>query len=74
VVRERGGVVREIGERMGRRFKASQAGRTLRALTVDDGQSVVTGNYLKLRLDTRRARNEWVDVRVEDGSRAAIRN
>jgi threonylcarbamoyladenosine tRNA methylthiotransferase MtaB len=74
VVRERGRAVRAIGERMGRRFKASQAGRTLRALTVDDGQSVVTGNYLKLRLDIGRARNEWVDVRVEDGSRAALRN
>jgi threonylcarbamoyladenosine tRNA methylthiotransferase MtaB len=74
VVRERGRVVREIGARMARRFKASQAGRTLRALTVDDGQSVVTGNYLKLRLDVRRARNEWVDVRVENDSRAALRN
>jgi threonylcarbamoyladenosine tRNA methylthiotransferase MtaB len=70
VVRERGRVVREIGERMSRRFKASQTGRTLRALTVDDGQSVVTGNYLKLRLDAPRTRNEWVDIRVEDGSRA----
>jgi threonylcarbamoyladenosine tRNA methylthiotransferase MtaB len=72
-VRERGRAVREIGERMSRRFKASQAGRTLRALTVDDGQSVVTGNYLKLRLDARRTRNEWVDVRVEDEGHATLR-
>lgn len=64
-VRERGRAIREIGERMSRRFKASQTGRTLRALTVDDGQSVVTGNYLKLRLDVPRPRNQWVDVRVE---------
>jgi threonylcarbamoyladenosine tRNA methylthiotransferase MtaB len=72
-IRERGRVVREIGERMARRFKASQAGRTLRALTVDDGQSVVTGNYLKLRLDARKTRNEWVDVRVEDEGHATLR-
>jgi threonylcarbamoyladenosine tRNA methylthiotransferase MtaB len=72
VVRERGRVVREIGERMARQFRASQAGRTLRALTVDDGQSVVTGNYLKLRLDIRQARNEWVEVRVEDDNRASL--
>jgi threonylcarbamoyladenosine tRNA methylthiotransferase MtaB len=72
-VRERGRAVREIGERMSRRFKASQAGRTLRALTVDDGRSVVTGNYLKLRLDARRVRNEWVDVRVEDEGLATLR-
>jgi len=73
-VRERGRVVREIGERMARRFKASQAGRTLRALTVDDGQSVVTGNYLKLRLDARKMRNEWVDVRVGDEGQATVMN
>jgi threonylcarbamoyladenosine tRNA methylthiotransferase MtaB len=72
VVRERGRIVREIGERMSRRFKASQAGRRLRALTVDDGQSVVTGNYLKLRLNVRQARNEWVDIRVEDERHATL--
>ncbi len=65
-VRERGHDVRAIGDRMARRFRESQAGRTLRALTVDDGQSVVTDNYLKLRLDVRQPRNEWVRVRVED--------
>jgi threonylcarbamoyladenosine tRNA methylthiotransferase MtaB len=72
VVRERGRLVREIGERMSRRFKASQEGRRLRALTVDDGQSVVTGNYLKLRLNVRQARNAWVDIRVEDESHATL--
>ena len=71
-VRERGRIVREIGERMSRRFKASQEGRRLRALTVDDGHSVVTGNYLKLRLNIRQARNEWVDIRVEDDSHATL--
>jgi len=71
-IRERGRQVRSLGERMTRRFKESQIGRTLRALTVDDGQSAVTANYLKLRLDVRHSRNEWVDVRVEspDGAHA----
>jgi hypothetical protein len=55
---------------MSRRFKSSQTGRILRGLTVDDGQSVVTGNYLKLRLDVPGARNRWVDVRVLDSERA----
>lgn len=63
-IRDRAREVRAIGERLARRFRQSQIGRTLRALTVDDGQSVVTGNYLKLRLDVRFARNEWVDVQV----------
>ena len=72
VVRERARVIRDIGERMSRRFKASQVGRRLRGLTVDDGQSVVTGNYLKLRMDAPGARNQWVDVRVEEADRATL--
>ena len=69
-IRERGCQVRAMGERMAQRFRESQVGCTLRGLTVDDGGSVVTGNYLKLRLDVRRARNEWVRVRVEGGQGA----
>jgi threonylcarbamoyladenosine tRNA methylthiotransferase MtaB len=72
VVRERGRILREIGEGLSRRFKASQAGRRLRALTVDDGQSAVTGNYLKLRLNVRHPRNEWIDVRVENEGHATL--
>ena len=43
----------------------SQRGTTRRALTVDDGWSAVTDNYLKVKLDRRHSRNEWVDVRVD---------
>ena len=71
-VRERGREIRAIGDRMARQFKASQAGRTVRALTLDDGQSVVTDNYLKLRLDRRQPRNEWVRVRVERDQQATV--
>ncbi|MBI3050817.1 MAG: tRNA (N(6)-L-threonylcarbamoyladenosine(37)-C(2))-methylthiotransferase MtaB [Acidobacteria bacterium] len=71
-IRERAREVRAIGEAMARRFRQSQVGRTLRALTVDEGQSVVTENYLKLRLHLPRARNEWVGVRVEDEHHARV--
>jgi threonylcarbamoyladenosine tRNA methylthiotransferase MtaB len=64
-IRERARGIRAVGEGMTRRFRRSQVGRTLRGLTVDDGRSVVTGNYLKLRIEDRRARNEWVQVLVE---------
>jgi threonylcarbamoyladenosine tRNA methylthiotransferase MtaB len=64
VVRARAAAIRDRATVLSRRFRESQIGRTLRALTVDDGQSVVTGNYLKLRLDAPRSRNEWIDVRV----------
>ena len=71
-VRERGREARAIGERMARRFRESQVGRTLRGLSVDDGRSVVTNNYLKLRLDLRQPRNEWVRVRVEGDQQATV--
>ena len=61
-VRARGRQVRAIGEAMARRFKDSQAGTTRRALTVDDGWSAVTDNYLKVRLDQQHPRNEWIEV------------
>jgi len=68
-IRERARQVREIGERMTQRFRRSQWGRVTRALTVDDGKSVVTVNYLKLRLDATYPRNQWIDVRVMEDLR-----
>jgi threonylcarbamoyladenosine tRNA methylthiotransferase MtaB len=62
--RERGRQIRAIGAEMARRFRESQVGTTRRALTVDDGWSAVTENYLKVRLQEQRARNEWVHIVV----------
>jgi threonylcarbamoyladenosine tRNA methylthiotransferase MtaB len=64
VIRERGREVRAIGEALTRRFRASQAGATRRALTVDDGWAAVTDNYLKVRLERQYPRNEWVQVTI----------
>ena len=63
-VRKRAAAVRELGRELTRAFHRSQIGATRRALTVDDGAHVVTDNYLKLPIDIRRPRNEWVQVRV----------
>jgi threonylcarbamoyladenosine tRNA methylthiotransferase MtaB len=63
-IRERGREVRAIGEAMSRRFRESQAGSVRRALTVDDGWSAVTDNYIKVRLDRQYPRNEWTEVTV----------
>jgi threonylcarbamoyladenosine tRNA methylthiotransferase MtaB len=63
-IRERGRQVRAIGEQMTRRFRESQTGTARRALTVDDGWSAVTDNYIKVRLDEHHRRNEWIDVTV----------
>lgn len=62
--RERGRRVREIGQQLVARFRAAQIGTTHRALTLEDGSLVVTGNYLKLRIPPGHRRNEWVRVRV----------
>jgi len=61
-IRDRGRILRRIGATKAAMFRASQVGRDMRALTVDDGWSAVTGNYLKVRLDAVRPRNTWVCV------------
>jgi len=65
VIRERGRRVRDIGQRLAWRFRESQLGAVRRALTVEDGSSVVTDNYLKVRVPAERARNEWVRVHIK---------
>ena len=64
IVRERGRVIREIGQRLAGRFRDSQIGTVQRGLTIEDGSLVVTGNYLKLRIPPGRSRNEWIRLRV----------
>jgi threonylcarbamoyladenosine tRNA methylthiotransferase MtaB len=64
VIRERGRRIREIGRMLSERFRDSQVGTNHRALTIEDGSLAVTGNYLKVRIPSGRARNEWVRVRL----------
>ena len=64
IIRERARRAREIGQALAARFRDGQIGTSHRGLTLDDGLSVVTGNYLKLRIPPGRVRNEWVQVRV----------
>ena len=63
-IRERAKRIREIGQRLTKRFRASQVGTVHRGLTLEDGTLVMTGNYLKVRIPAGHARNEWVDVRI----------
>jgi threonylcarbamoyladenosine tRNA methylthiotransferase MtaB len=64
IVRARATQIRAVGETLARSFRSSQIGTIHRALTIDDGQSVVTGNYLKVRIPPGWGRNEWVRVRI----------
>jgi threonylcarbamoyladenosine tRNA methylthiotransferase MtaB len=64
VIRERARLVREVGQRLSNRFRESQRGTIHRALTIEDGTLVVTGNYQKVKIPAGRARNEWVSVEI----------
>jgi threonylcarbamoyladenosine tRNA methylthiotransferase MtaB len=72
LVRERARRVREIGRCLTARFHDSQVGTTHRALTLEDGSLAVTGNYLKVKIPSGRARNEWVRVRLTSACEAEI--
>jgi threonylcarbamoyladenosine tRNA methylthiotransferase MtaB len=64
-IRARGSRLREVGREMSARFRREQRGTTRRALTVDDGRSAVTDNYVKLHLDRAYPRNEWIDATID---------
>lgn len=64
VIRDRSRRIRDIGRKINDAFLDSQIGTEHRALTLDDGNVALTGNYLKVRIPTGRARNEWVRVRI----------
>jgi threonylcarbamoyladenosine tRNA methylthiotransferase MtaB len=70
-IRERARALRELSRRKSAAFRAAQASRTLRALTLarggDDWTEALTGNYLKVRIAGRHPASEWHDVCV-DGS------
>jgi threonylcarbamoyladenosine tRNA methylthiotransferase MtaB len=64
-IRKRGQRVRAIGHEMSTRFRHAQLGMVRRALTVDDGLSAVTDNFLKVRLAEMVPRNQWIDARID---------
>jgi len=72
VIRERARALRALAEGKSAAFRASQAGRTLRALTLartgDDWTETLTGNYLKVRVPGRHPANEWRVVRMTSES------
>ena len=63
-VRRRGANIRQIGSDLVRRFRISQIGTIRPGLTIDDGSTVVTDNYLKLKIEAGLSRNCRVKVRI----------
>jgi threonylcarbamoyladenosine tRNA methylthiotransferase MtaB len=64
IVRERARRVRAIGAQLADNFRRSQDGAVRPALTIDDGSTAVTDNYLKVEIGPGYQRNEWLSVRV----------
>jgi threonylcarbamoyladenosine tRNA methylthiotransferase MtaB len=64
IVRERAARLRDTARGLTRQFHHSQDGAVRPGLTIEDGSLVVTDNYLKVRIEPGRARNEWIQVRL----------
>src|SRR6202142_2251616 len=68
-IRERARALRALGQKKLDAFRAAQAGRTFRALTLarvgKDWTEALTGNYLKVRVAGHRPPNEWSEARIE---------
>lgn len=71
VVRQRSAALRELGQRLGRRFRAGFAGRLLDAVVLerrgDGAVRALSGNYIELRVraeDARPGRREPILARV----------
>lgn len=68
-IRERARALRVLGEQKATAFRASQSGRTLRALTLArsgaDWTEALTANYLKVRVPGCHSANEWHEIGIE---------
>jgi threonylcarbamoyladenosine tRNA methylthiotransferase MtaB len=64
IVRERGRRVREVGERLMARFRASQAGSWRPALTIEDGSVAITDNGFRVPARPGLRRNQRILVCV----------
>jgi threonylcarbamoyladenosine tRNA methylthiotransferase MtaB len=77
VTRDRARALRALGQQKAAAFHELQAGRTLRALTLarggDTWTEALTGNYLKVRVEGRRAANVWCETRISSAQETAER-
>jgi threonylcarbamoyladenosine tRNA methylthiotransferase MtaB len=69
-IKARAARMRDIGARLSSRFVRSQVGTIRPGLTLDDGATVLTDNFLKVTVPPGLARNRRVRVRIEADSPA----
>jgi hypothetical protein len=70
--KDRAARLRAIGAQLSSRFVRSQIGATRPGLTVDDGTTVLTDNFLKIAVPPGLARNARVRVLIEADSPALV--
>ena len=70
VIKRRAARMREIGGRLAARFTRSQVGSTRPGLTLDDGTTVLTDNFLKVAVPPGLPRNARVSVHIDTDSPA----
>ena len=72
IIRERARSLRALAQRKSSEFRASQTGRTFRALTLvgggDTWTPAMTANYLKVRIPGRLPANQWYETRLPSGA------
>jgi threonylcarbamoyladenosine tRNA methylthiotransferase MtaB len=68
VIRDRARALRLLSQRKAAEFRAAQAGRKLRAITLarsgPDWTEALTSNYLKVRIAGRHAANLWCETEI----------
>ncbi|HTS25968.1 MAG TPA: tRNA (N(6)-L-threonylcarbamoyladenosine(37)-C(2))-methylthiotransferase MtaB [Bryobacteraceae bacterium] len=57
-------ILRELSEARNREFRERMVGRTLSVVTLQEGRTALTGNYLKVRLAAPREPNAMIDVEI----------
>jgi threonylcarbamoyladenosine tRNA methylthiotransferase MtaB len=67
-VRDRAARMRDIGARLSSRFLLTQLGTVRPGLTIDDGSTVLTDNFLKVAVSPGLTRNTRVNVQLDAGS------
>jgi threonylcarbamoyladenosine tRNA methylthiotransferase MtaB len=71
-VKARAARLRDLGARLSACFTRSQVGATRPGLTLDDGTTVLTDNFLKVAIPAGLARNTRVSVRIDTDSPALV--
>ncbi len=57
-------ILRELSARKNREFRVSMLGRTISAVTIEDGRVALSENYLKIALAQPREPNQIIDVHI----------